>query len=100
LLGEIHRAVFGSRPLCGVTAGSDEENLGSRFDNILQRDSEGWCARFAEDIFTARARNHFRNPVAAHIERLQPFEEGNPRAMRGWIEVLFELTETRADFLE
>ncbi len=89
-----------ARLLRAVTARRDQQNLRFRLHDILQMHAERRRADFAQNVFPARHVNHFRNPVAANIERLQPFQERHAGTIRRWRQLLLQRAEARADLLQ
>lgn len=57
-----------------VAAGHDEDKLGLRIEDLLPLDAKRFFARAAEDVLPTRERDHFGNPVATDVGRLEPFE--------------------------
>src|SRR5260370_13940493 len=99
-LRERHGLVFVASPLGGVAARSDEQDFRRSIDHIFDGDSKGRRAGAAENVFAPGKVDHFRNPVAADVKRLQPFQKGHSRTIRRFRYLLLERAETRADLFQ
>src|ERR1700730_385876 len=97
LFGKRHAEIFRAGLVGVVAAGSDEQDVGDSFHDILQAYAERWCAGTAENIFAASALDHLRYPVATDVEGLQPLEEGHAGALCGAGKQPFDLAEVSAD---
>src|SRR5258708_25114295 len=88
---EINGAIFFAGLRCGVSAGRGDQDIRLRGNNIIERDPERRTARLAKSVPAAREVNHFRNPVAANVNWLEPFEEGEGLAIGALVFVVFRL---------
>ena len=68
------------RALDGVPARHDEDYVGPSGFHGMPRRFMRWSILRSEDIEATGQRNHFRNPVACNIERIQPFQTHHARA--------------------
>src|SRR5260370_9218874 len=98
-LGERHRLVLLAGPLGAVPARRNEQDIRRRVYHIFDGDSKRWRAGAAKDVLASSALNHFRNPVASDIERLQPFEKSHARAIRKLRQLPLQRPEACADLL-
>src|SRR6266478_2972366 len=102
---EIDGAIFFARLRCGTSARSGDQEVRLRGDDILERHAEGRTAGLAKDVAASNELNHFRNPVARNINWLEPFKEGDRRAIAKWLlllrgnNFLFERANSFADRL-
>src|SRR6266404_9648225 len=96
LFRKTHRPVFIASLFGAVPARRDQQDFWRGFPHMFGSDPERRSACTPEQIFAARALNHFRNPVAAHVERLQPFEKRDARALFRRVYLLFQNPEPNA----
>jgi hypothetical protein len=66
--------------LNGVTAGHHKNHIRPSGLHGVPRRFMRWGILRSKDITATGQFNHFRNPVACDIERIQPFKTHHPRA--------------------
>src|ERR1700730_9984254 len=93
LFGKRHAEIFRAGLVGVVAAGSDEQDVGDSFHDILQDYAERWCSRTAETFCHASALEHLQYGVASEVEGLQPGEEGRAGARCGAGKQPFDLAE-------
>ena len=81
--GRVACAPFSCCAVRVVAAGHDQDNFGVRLGNLLGGDSEGWLPCCAQDVFASGFGDHFGNPMAADIKRIEPFETKDTGACGG-----------------
>src|ERR1700751_2217079 len=66
---------------CTVSARPGDQEIWLRGDHIIERHPERRAAGLAKDVAASGELNHFRNPVTADVDWLEPFEEGDGRGI-------------------
>ena len=83
--------------LGGIAARRDDQDVWLRCDHFIQRDAEGRRARLAENVAAAGEFDHFRHPVSADVNGLQPFEKCDAWALACFAHLPFDSAEFFAD---
>ena len=79
-LGKPRHVAFLGRACGIISAWHDDNHVCARLRNLLRCHFERGLSQAPEHVFPAGAGDHLRNPVAAHVIRVQPLKTQNARA--------------------
>src|SRR5882672_7963473 len=100
LFRKSHRTVFVTSLFGAIPARRNQQDFRRSFHHMFDSDPERRRARTAEKVLATGAMDHFGDPVAAHIKRLQPLEKRDARTLFRRIYLLFQNPEPRTNGLQ